>query len=165
MTINGKWDDYEKNDFMETAFPYIKTMEHRIYELSNQRNSRFLTLIWFIIATSGLIIVNWESNKSVKILLIIAIICFVVWRFLYFNLFWVQVRRLSKNVDNFLKYAELKDEDKIQQKWNQILIELKVNSENKNSKKDKILNIIISSLWNLWLLMFIVWLIYFIISL
>ena len=143
---------------MDVAMPYVKEMESRTYDMSNRRDTWFLTLNGFLIATSWLIIVAENTTVCSKNCLILSIISFTIWWILYFNLYWVQAMKLHKTIDGIIKFSELEDEEQIQTTWNDIMRDLKINW------KDKRFNIIAMIFLNAWVVLFLIWLIIYMLS-
>ena len=148
----------DKDKFMDVSMPFLQEMEKITYDMSNRRDTWFLTLNGFLIATSWLIVTSENTPINTKNFLIVSIIFFTIWWFLYFNLYWVQATKLHKTIDGILEFSELENEDEIQTTWNKLMEWLKINS------KDKWFNRIASSFRNIWLVLFVVWLITFMYS-
>ena len=142
-------------EIMKESQSLFKDMEWRIYAMATQHDNNFLTLIWFLIATSWIIIGLDNVEHNVKTLLVRSIICFVLWIFLGNNLNAVQTMKMKKSLVSTMKIPELDDEEKIKKVWKEAENHLKLN------KKDIVFGSIATLLQNAGLVLFIIWLIKF----
>jgi len=127
-------------------------MSTKVEELSRQHDNMFLTLIWFLIATSGIIITASDVSWWAKRCLWLSIVCFVLWLFYNLNIIQAQYINVSLSLKDVFPIPNLKTKkEKLEalekvEKWiapNKALIILKRLS---------------SILQRIWIILFIVWL-------
>ena len=127
-------------------------MSDKVEELVKQRENMFLSLAWFLIATSGIIITASDVTWWAKCYLTWSIVCFVWWLFFNSNLVWAQAIKVSKSLKNVFPIPGLKT---IEEKYKAIE---KIENWIKLNKKDIFFTGLVSLLQNAWIVLFIIWL-------
>ncbi len=127
-------------------------MSKKTEELARQHEDMSLTLTWFLIATSAIIITASDVTWWAKWCLGLSIVCLVLWWFYNWNLIWAQSIKVYKSLQNVFPIPSLKtDKEKLE------ALE-KIENWIKANKNDIIFSTIVSVLHNLWIIFFIIWL-------
>lgn len=130
----------------------LKNMEDRTYDMIKQYGNSFLTLVGFLIATSGIIITSDNVDENVRRLLVRSIFCFVLWLFLSNNLYWAQIFKFKKWLDSLVKIPELTEAADIFSAQTEADNHLKIN------RKDIIFGGLSTLLENAGFVLFVIWL-------
>ena len=125
-------------------------MSNKVEELGKQRDSRFLSLTWFLIATCGIIITSWNVTWSAKCCLTWSIICLVLWWFFNSNLIWAQILKVYKSLQKVFPIPNLKTNKEKLKALEEIENWIKAN------KKDIFFSTLVTLLQNAWIVLFIV---------
>lgn len=147
-----KTKEEKQDNFYEMCRNLSNNMSMKVEELSKQRDDMFLTLVWFLIATSGIIITSSCVTCLVKWCLWLSIICFALWFFCNLKLIWLQ----SNKVHVLLK--EVFPIPKLKTKKEKLEAIEKIEKWIQPNDVDIFLDKLKSFLQWLWIILFIVWL-------
>jgi len=137
---------------------WIKDLEERDFALREWHNTSLLTLSWFIIATSWIIISMNDIPIYIKYMFLISILWLVIWFLLSLDYTEVETKKLSKSAC-FLSKLETEKSTDIKKEIDELN---KIREKKRYETPLKIWYLIFQ---NIWALTFIIWIIFFMISL
>lgn len=140
------------DELLEQCKNLSNDMSKKTEELARQHEDMSLTLTWFLIATSGIIITASDVTWWAKWCLGLSIVCLVLWWFYNWNLIWAQSIKVYKSLQNVFPIPSMKT---MEEKYEAIK---KIEDWIRPNKTDITFSTIVSLLHNLWIILFIIWL-------